>query len=350
MAFKSVLEEDFHIISQSNLNFEKLKNATVLVTGATGFIGSLLVKSLLYCSSKKSLNTKVIALVRNKEKAKTVFADFSVAPNLDFLVCDLGVDEINYDGKINYIVHGASVTASKTMIERPTEVIRTSLNGTEKVLNFAVSKKVASVVYLSSMEVYGSLPNEKADENKLGFIDLSSARSCYPESKRMCECMCTAYSSQYGISIKTARLAQTFGAGILLGENRVFAQFANSVINKTDIVLHTKGESEGNYVYSRDAVIAILMLLLADGSGAYNVSNEECHMNIAQMANLVCKEVADGNIKVVYDIPEGVDFGYAPTTKLFLDSSKMRSLGWEPQVGLKEAYKRLIEYLYLIKS
>ena len=339
-----VLRNDFEIIAQSNINFEKLHNATVLITGATGFIGSLLIKAILYCCKKHRVNVRILALVRDVQKASNLFSACLSDHKIEFVVCDLAKDEIKVEGKVDYIIHAASVTASKIMIENPVDVIKISVNGTEKILQLAVEKNAKSVVYLSSMEAYGSV-YEKADETKLGYVDLTSVRSCYPESKRLCECLCTAYSSQYALNIKVARLAQTFGAGILPNENRVFAQFAKSVIRQTDIVLHTNGESEGNYVYSSDAVTALLLLLLSDATGTFNVSNEACHMTIAEMAKLVCAEIAGDHIKVVFDIPEQNNYGYAPATKLFLDSTKMQSLGWVAQVGMAEAYRRLIEYL-----
>lgn len=163
----------------------------------------------------------------------------------------------------------------------------------------------------------------------------------------MCECLCNAYASQHGLDVKSARLAQTFGAGILPTENRVFAQFARSAMNGEDIVLHTTGESEGNYVYTSDAIRAILMLLVSGTSGeAYNIANEESHTTIRKMAEFVADKIAGNEIRVVMDIPEdGTSLGYAPPVKMWLDASKMRALGWEPTVGMEEAYKRMISWM-----
>ena len=160
----------------------------------------------------------------------------------------------------------------------------------------------------------------------------------------MCECLCTAYAAQYGLNVVSARLAQTFGAGILPTEGRVFAQFAKSAVNGEDIVLHTTGESEGNYVYTADAIRAILLLLTEGKSGeAYNIANEESHITIRHMAELVAEEIADNKIKTIIDIPEdSASLGYAPPVKMWLDASKMQNLGWKPNVGLIEAYRRMI--------
>lgn len=344
-----ILEQDYKYVANSNVEFEKLRGCTILITGATGLIGSLLIRNLLYCEQVYGLNLKILGLVRNLEKAQKLFEDISDKGSLQFVVQDLAEPFRELRDSVDYIIHTASVTKSKEMVQYPADNIRIAVNGTMNLLDLAREKKVRSFVYVSSMEVYGriSCSDHKIQEDELGYLDLYSARSCYPEGKRLCECLCNAYAVQYGMHTVTARLAQTFGAGILPGENRVFAQFAKSVLRNEDIVLHTKGLSEGNYVYTADAISGLLLLMTAGNSGnAYNISNEDNHMTISQMANLVAEEIADGRISVVYDIPEDLDsMGYAPDVKMHLSSAKMRKLGWKPDIDMKSAYKRMIAYM-----
>lgn len=334
----SVLEEDLKYIANYSLPYEEMKGTTVLVTGATGLIGVSIVRALVAIG-----DIKVIAHVRNREKAEEIYGAL-LQKNVELYVDDI-TKEINVSDNIDYIFHCASITTSKTMIEKPVETICTSVEGTKNILELAKNKKSKSVIYVSSMEMYGAFNNLNHDvtEKDLGYVDNLKIRSNYPESKRLCENMCIAYMSEYNIPVKIARLAQTFGAGILPGENRVFAQFAKSAIKGEDIVLHTKGISEGNYCYTRDCITGLLTILLKGKNGeAYNVSNPESHITIADMAYMVADKIAEGRIKVVFDIPSENKFGYAADTKMKLNSSKLQALGWKPEIGLEEAYKRMI--------
>lgn len=343
---KTALSEDLkYIAGYNDLPYGEMENSTVLVTGATGLIGVSLVRALLEIGK-----IHVIAFVRNIEKAKKIYAE-TMNSNLEFIVGDI-TSKIQIDKRIDYIIHCASITTSKIMVDKPVETLFTAIDGTRNVLELAKVKKVRSVVYVSSMEMYGAFESEEHDitENDLGFIDPLKVRSNYPESKRLCENMCVAYLSEYNVPVKIARLAQTFGAGILPDENRVFAQFARSVINQKDIVLHTKGRSEGNYCYIRDCVIGILTILLKGQDGeAYNVSNPASHTTIAEMAKMVCEKIAGGRIKVIFDIPESNTFGYAADTKMKLNSDKLQGLGWKPEINLEESYRRMIRDMKAIQ-
>ena len=341
---KDVLEEDFDKITKRDISWDALRNSSFVITGATGLIGSLIVKYLLYANRTMNFGANIYAVVRNVEKADKIFAE-EKTDALTYVVADLTKEKVNCEGDCDYIVHAAAVTASKVMVSDPVGTICTSIDGTEKMLQLAVEKKAKAFIYISSMEIYGQpTVGGKTAEKDLGYVDIENVRSCYPEGKRMCECLCTAYAAQYGVNVISARLAQTFGAGILPTENRVFAQFARSVIYNKDIVLHTKGLSEGNYCYTRDTITAILTIMLnGENQNAYNVSNEECHTTIADMAKMVASKLASGQINVIFDIPETNSYGYACDTKMKLNTDKLRKLGWKPSVNLEEAYRRLIK-------
>ena len=233
------------------------------------------------------------------------------------------------------------------MVEKPVETIMTTIEGTRNMMEFAVRCNMQGCVYLSSMEAYGTVDADfgEVSEQDLGYIDLTNVRSSYSESKRMAECLCAAYASEYGVNIKVARLAQTFGAGISKDENRVFAQFAKSVLTGEDIILHTKGDKANCYCYTSDAVAGILMLLTKGESGqVYNISNEETFCSVKEMAEIFLEYDNTAKCKLRIEIPENVNsLGYAPSSVLKLNSEKIRMLGWRPQKNMKDMAYRLME-------
>ena len=310
-----------------------------LVTGATGYIGAMLIKHLMY----NNQDTNITAIVRDASKAEKMLPE-----EVNIIVSDvtdtINMSMINED--YDYIIHCASETKSKNMIDFPVETAMGIVDGTKNILELARRCKVKSMVYLSSMEVYGvsdAFGSKRTTEAELGNIDIFNARSCYPMGKRMAESLCYYYYKEYGIPVKIARLAQTFGKGVQVNDNRVFAQFAKSVINNNDIVLNTDGMSVGNYCEISDAIDAIMILLIKGNNGeSYNIVNEDNTMTIKEMAELVANDIANGSINVVIHQSDTNKHGYAPKTGLMLSGEKMSALGWEPQKSIKQMYLDLI--------
>ncbi len=347
MAQNKILLADCAQVAK-NYDFSALKNSSIFITGSTGLLGSQLVLFLDYLNQTCNYNIKIVALVRSKEKAERIFHE-----TYNRVTCVYG-DVLNLpkiSEPIDYVIHGASITSSKAFVENPVEVIDIALNGTRNILNLARIKSVKSFVYLSSLEVYGTFSFEdgvkNVTEKDCGYIDSMSVRSSYSEGKRLCETLCKSYQSEYGLPIKVARLCQTFGCGVEYNDNRVFAQFARSIIEDKDIVLKTKGETVRNYCYTSDAVSGILTVLIKGKDGeAYNIANSSSTISIADMAALFCGLFKESKSKVVFDIAEDTSkLGYNPVVKLQLDSSKLQSLGWQASISLSEAIKNLVEYM-----
>lgn len=326
--------------SDTAIDWECLDDKTVLITGATGLIGRTLAKTLLYCS-----RAKVIALVRNIARAKTLFAP-QIEAGCSLSFCEWGTERpVDLDVPVDYIFHCASQTSSQGFVQTPADTIRTAYMGTEHILSFARTKNVTNVVYLSTMEVYGTpQDDEKISESYIGKIDPLNVRSCYPESKRLCESLCVSYCIQHHVPVCIARLTQTFGPGISATDGRVFAEFARCVIQKRDIILHTKGETKRNYLYTADAARALIILALKGQAGqAYNIANEATYCTIYEMAQMVAHEIAQDTIAVCLELVEDLNkYGYAPILHMNLDTEKMCQLGWRPRVGLCDMFRRMI--------
>lgn len=313
-----------------------------LVTGATGYIGSMLIKEIL----RSQESAKIIALVRNREMAESLLGD-----RVELIEADLAnqafMDSLAVS--CDYILHCASITKSFEMVSHPAEVIESIVNTTQNILKLAKKNKVKSMVYLSSMEIYGRincLDGHRVSEEELGDVDLFQVRSCYPLGKRMAENICYSYFKEYEVPVKIARLAQTFGKGIQPTDNRIFVQFARAAKNGDDIVLRTQGMSMGNYCAIDDAIEGILMILHKGLAGeVYNVVNEANTMRILDMARLVAGQIAKQKIQVRIELEDPAKTGYAPDTGLCLSSDKLRKLGWQPHKGLEEMYRDVIDEL-----
>ena len=339
----SVLREDIEKLAECTFLDELKENASVLITGATGLIGSQIVWALACHSAAKQKKLRILALVRNEAKARAAFRDLLDAGLVMLCIGDI-VEPLQISHPVDYIIHGASATSSRYFVEKPVETIVTALKGTQNVLEFARQKQVQKVVYLSSLEVYGTPDNTKEyiAEEDYGYIDPMQVRSSYSEGKRMAECMCVSYAKEYGVPVVVARLSQTFGPGVAYNDGRVFAEFARCAIEKRDIVLHTQGKTLRTYCYLRDAISGLFCLMLRGEAGqAYNVTNMETAITIRDMAELVCT-ITPG-IKVVIDIPQDIaSFGYNPEMVIRLDSRKLQNLGWMPEVKIEEMFRRLI--------
>ncbi len=331
---KTVSDDIKEIIENKSI-FKRLDKSDILVTGATGLIGSMIIKTLLYAIEEYGLDIKIIGQVRNIEKAKQIFSE--QFDKIEFTE--------KYEVACDYIIHTISPTKSKYFIENPVETIKSSVGSTMEILEVANNNK-ASMVYLSSMEQYGVpyVPGQEMTEDKVGVIDHLNIRASYSESKRLCECLCASYAAEYGLDVKIARLAQTFGTGTPISDNRMPMQFANAVVNRNNIILHTDGESISNFVYLTDAITGILIILLDGAKGnAYNVCNDQETRSVKMIAELVCSDVAKGNICV--QIQPLDNMGYAPNVNMYLNSEKLRNLGWTAKVSMADAYRRLVEYL-----
>ncbi len=344
--YKKIWLEDLEqLVHTNNLPWDKLKYKTILVTGASGLIGSSLIKGLMYANQVLDLKLNIAALVRNKTKAYEKFADFSNNSNvLTILQGDIG-QKIEMGKKIDFIVHGASPTNSKYFVDKPVETIKTAVNGTINMLELAKGNQVEGFVYLSSMEVYGAPQDERLlSEKDVGYIDPLMIRNCYPQSKRQCEALCAAYAGEYNVSATSVRLAQTFGPGVEKDDTRIFAEFARCIKNRDDIILLTDGSSKRCYLYTMDAITAILTVLLKGEKGkSYNVGNPKTYCSIREMAQMAAHDLADDKITVKIIENKECSKKFSPTHFYNLDIKAISDLGWKPTWGLRDMYLRMME-------
>lgn len=332
-----------NICREQAIPWERLRGKSIFITGATGLIGKTLVHALQHKNRMDHLNCRILVYVRNRKKAERLFGEESA--ELRIYTGDI-TEKPTIGEPVHFIVHGASQTSSGAFVKEPVETIHTSVTGTDQMLKLAAEKKVEGFLYLSSMEVYGAPEtDEKIREDHSTDLDPMSVRSSYPESKRMCECLCASYCREYQVPARILRLTQTFGPGVDYHDERIFAEFARCVIEERDIVLHTEGKTKRSYLYTADAVTAILTVLLnGRDQEAYNAANEESYCSIYEMACMVAETFGGDKTRVRIRIPQDLEkFGYAPTLHMNLDTEKLRELGWKPKYSLDQCFTQMIQ-------
>lgn len=340
-----VLEDDLKTIIADNLSWEKLKNKTVMITGASGMVGSYMLYVLLMLNDEKHYGIKVDAVMRNVNKLPEEVRN---REDVNVVVADVTKD-IPDVGDIDYIIHAASPASPLIMQNQPVETIAANTIGTFKTLELAKEKNAEGYLFISSREIYGQ-PDEGQEffyENTYGFVDQLNPRSCYSEGKKAAETMCVCFHEEYGLNTKIARLAHTYGPGMSIYDGRVQADFLKNVYHNEDIVLKSEGTAVRTYTYIADAIAGMYRILLDSEDIVYNIGNEAGKVSIRDLAEILVSIYPERGLKLVFDIPEGGTKGTAPYTLGILSSEKLRKLGWNPKYSVKDGFKRTLEYLEL---
>ena len=339
-----VAERDIDIIMESPIDWERFRDSSVLVTGATGRLGMYLVEALCKADLEWNLNMRIVALARSGKKLKRIFGATLEFPNVCTLVQDI-VEPISWDGAVDGIFHTAGPASPMDFTHRPVDTLWGHVAGTRQVLELARRKGSRRVFYVSTVEIYGDWESEtKIKESDMGPMCCDHSRACYPEAKRLCETMLASYEAQYGIEYVGARLCHTFGPGISLEDGRAFAEFLKDVVEGRDIVLHSDGSAMRTYTYVADAVGAMLLAFTKGETGEYyNVASTDNLISIRDLAQLIADLDPRKKVRVRYEPPEGATLQYLPFHLAIMDVDKIKRLGWEPRVHLETAFRYTLE-------
>lgn len=346
-----LLKEDIEYVSNLKLPWEELHNKSVLITGATGLIGSFLVDTLMM-KNEDGLKCKIFAVGRNIDKARDRFNEFWDNKIFEFISHDMNVPlEIETNITVDYILHLASNTHPVSYSTDPIGTVTTNIIGTNNLLQFAVNHHATRFAFASSNEVYGENRGDVVffDENYCGYINSNTLRAGYPESKRCGEALCQAYMRKEGIDVVIPRLTRSYGPTMLMSDTKAISQFISKGIAGEDIVLKSGGKQYYSYTYVADAVAGLLTVLLCGESGeAYNIADEAGDVMLKDLATIIASHVGK---KVVFELPDEVEkAGYSVATKARLNGSKLKSLGWAMKYDIKSGIERTMDILKLIHS
>lgn len=343
-----IIEADLDAIVDEahGLPWHRLEGKTVLVTGASGFLPAYMVETLLRCSERNGgESTRVIALVRNAERAAARFAAYEGRGDLQFLVQD-ATEPVRTDEKIDYIIHAASQASPKYYGRDPVGTLLPNVQGTLQLLDLARAHEVEGFLFFSSGEVYGQVPEHcvPTDERAYGYVDPTDVRSCYAESKRMGETMCVGWQHQYGVPAVIVRPFHTYGPGMRLDDGRVFADFVGNIVENRNIHMKSDGSARRAFCYLADATRGFFTVLLRGEPGqAYNVGNDRQEASIRELAEKLVALFPEKQLKVILE-PATQNAGYLQSriSRNCPDISKVRTLGWEPTTTIEEGFYKTV--------
>ena len=334
------LEDLNRIVQTVDCSF--LYQKSILITGATGLIGTFLIDALMHLNITRDANIRIYALGRNQQKAAARLGAYYTNRWFEFIEQDIR-QPLPAQLNIDYMIHGASNAHPLAYAQDPVGTLLTNVQGTQHVLDYAI-KQNCPVCYLSTVEVYGASRNENDifDEDYTGHLPLNHVRSCYPESKRTCEALCQSYINQYQAQIKIVRLCRIFGPTMIEEDSKASAQFIKKAIAGENIVLKSSGLQYYSYCYVADACSAILLVLNKGENGtAYNVSNRECNIYLRDLARIAASKIGK---KVIFEQPSNLETtGFSKSLHAILDNTKLLALGWKPQYEIENAVFRTID-------
>lgn len=339
--------EDLETCLSSVVNLDALRGKTVLITGATGMIGSFITDALMHANRTLSLDCMVIAMGRNEEKARARFAGHKGNEKWIFVQHDVNRPLGSDLPVADFIIHAASTTHPVAYATEPIGTITTNIFGTWNLLNYLCEHAPSARFLLaSSVEVYGQNRGdaEYFDETYCGYIDCNTLRAGYPESKRLSESLCRAFVQEKGVDYVSARLPRTYGPTMLMSDTKALSQFIKKGLAGEDIILKSKGEQFFSYAYVADSASALLSVMLAGKSGAaYNIADEKSDITLRDLAQLVAYA---GGTQLRFELPDAVEAaGYSTATKAVMNPALLHALGWTPRYTIKQGIARTLQVL-----
>ena len=338
---------DVRYVAGLKLPWEKLRNKSIMISGATGLIGSFLIDVLMEKNSSEDLGCVVYALGRNEQKARMRFSKYSDNQQLVFIPYDVNKPFIRDDLEtVDYVLHLASNTHPMQYSTDPIGTITTNIIGLQNMLEFSVDHNATRFGFASSNEVYGENrgDTELFDENYCGYINSNTMRAGYPESKRCGEALCQAYKAQKNLDVVVFRFTRSYGPTMLMSDTKAISQFIKKGIKGEDIVLKSAGNQFYSYQYMADSASGLLYILLCGENGeAYNIAEEHSDILLKDLAEVVSNISSKD---VVFEIPDAVEAaGYSTATKARLNGKKLMDLGWQPKYDIKSGIERTINIL-----
>jgi len=326
-----------------SVDFSKLRNKKVLLTGCTGLIGINLLSVLKILNNLYDYNIQIYCLVHNEPKPPfntflkdcfVITGDLTKTDSVDYL---LNIFSEEQNG-VDYIIHTSGYAQPKKFME---DKIGTVLLNTKTIFDlFKLLNPNGSFLFLSSSELYSGLDVENITEDCIGTSTPDHPRACYIESKRCGETIVNAYREK-GYNAKIARVSLTYGPGTKKNDCRVMSDFVAKCLVEGKINLMDDGQSIRTYCYISDTTEMLWNILLHGKDNVYNVSGNS-KISILEMANKIAKKL---NCKV--SVPDNNKDSLKGNPKIVNVSSKkyLDEFGKKQFVSIDDGIEKVVEWI-----
>ena len=308
----------------------KERRTRSLVTGGAGFIGSHLCERLL------ERGHEVVCVDNYYTGAKANIAHLLSDPYFELIRHDITfplyieVDEI----------YNLACPASPIHYQRdPVQTTKTNVHGAINVLGLAKRLKVKAL-QASTSEVYGDPEVHPQPEDYQGNVNPIGPRACYDEGKRCAETLFFDYHRQTGLSVKVARIFNTYGPRMMPDDGRVVSNFIVQALRGDAITIYGDGRQTRSFCYIDDLVEGLIRLMETPESetGPINLGNP-VETPIAELANRIVALTGSAAEVSFHPLPADDPLQRCPDI-----ARARRILGWEPKVPLEEGLKKTIGY------
>eukprot|EP00730_Choanoeca_flexa_P019989 TRINITY_DN9772_c0_g1_i1.p1 TRINITY_DN9772_c0_g1~~TRINITY_DN9772_c0_g1_i1.p1 ORF type:complete len:446 (+),score=122.36 TRINITY_DN9772_c0_g1_i1:106-1443(+) len=300
----------------------------ILITGGAGFVGSHLVDVLMREGHE-------VTVMDNFFTGRRKNVEHWIGhPNFELLKHDV-VEP--YMLEVDEIYHLASPASPPHYMYNPVKTIKTNSVGTLNMLGLA-KRTGARVLLASTSEVYGNPEVHPQVETYFGNVNPIGPRACYDEGKRIAETMCYAYKKQSGVEVRVARIFNTFGPRMHMGDGRVVSNFIIQALQDQDITVYGEGLQTRSFQYVSDLVAGLIALMNSDFDEPCNLGNPD-EYTMVDFAKYI-KELTNSKSEIIHKPATQDD-----PQKRKPDITRAKThLNWEPKVSVKEGLARTIAY------
>lgn len=318
-----------------------LTGKSILLTGATGLIGSALTDMLLQFNESRQAGIHIFAAGRSLNRIRSRFAD---DPSVTAVSYD-ALQPPHFEFMVDYIIHMAGNASPDMYVSDPVGTLMGNCLGIHELLKYHVACGAKKTVYVSSSEVYGTGETGKAfTEGQYGYVDILNPRSSYSMGKRAAETLSICYAAQHGCKVSIARPGHIYGPTASAKDGRVSSVFARQAAMGIPIELKSAGTQLRSYCYCVDCASAILRILLCGEScEAYNISNRDSIITIREMAEILAQY---GGVPLICSAPTELErAAFNPMNNCSLNSEKLEAMGWQAVFSAEEGLRHTVEIL-----